>query len=370
MENDIEELNNINFTIVKPDKRKNEIDKKWKKLKIDKTFAESTIRAINEKRENHGVKSLQLDDYLNLRAFILAKEFLTNGEINNENLLYKNFEDLGMSLKISNKKLEAEELVKNWYEENKDYNYKNPEELNCVNFTQMIWQNSEKFGIGYYHINVEELRQKNLNTIIDINNFGEENQGDYIFCYISLYYPAGNIIGEYKKNVKEEFFNNFVIPKETEIPDKKIFQKDLNKDKSKIKGKKNKTEQFNLNIWNEIEENGQNENKDFNINEIRDAQPNKKEIIDINEIEDAQPNKKEIFNINEVEIENQNEKQTYNINIIERENQNEKETYNINVIKEENKNENKDYNINEIKEENQNEKEDFNINIIKKSDYY
>ena len=290
----MKEKNNINYSIVKHDKRKNEIDKKWKKLNIDKTFAESTIREINEKRENHGIKSLQLDDYLNIRAFIIAKEFLIKGEINNEKLLYKNSEDLGMNLKLSNEKLKAEELVKNWYEENKYYDYENPEELSCTNFTQMIWKNSEKFGIGYYHLNEEELKQKNQNKVIDINNIEEDNQIDYTFCYIALYYPAGNVIGEYNKNVLQEFLKNFVMFKETEIPEQEICEEEWNKNISKIKGKQNKKGFHFWNMRNKIEENEENENEYLNINEIDDDEP---EVIDINEIRDDEP---EIIDINEI----------------------------------------------------------------------
>ena len=131
-------------------KRKNEIDKnKYKDITIDKNYATSAIKANNEYRISHNAKILQLDNYLIERAFILAKEFLINGEFDNKNLLYSNCEDLGMNLKMSNQKLNPEELIEIWYEENRDYNYKEPNEFECNNFTQMIWKNSTKFGIGY-----------------------------------------------------------------------------------------------------------------------------------------------------------------------------------------------------------------------------
>ena len=301
MGNDQRDTDNIDYSIVEQDKkRKNEIDKKFKNLKIDKTFVDSAIKAINDKRGNHGVKSLELDDYLNLRAFILAKEFLTKGTINNENLLYINREDLGMNLKMSNKKLEAEELMENWYEENKDYNYENPEELNCNNFTQMIWKGSEKFGIGYYHLNEKELDKKNQSIYININSFGEDSQKEYEFCYIALYYPAGNIIGEYKNNVLEEYFKNFVIIKEIEPINQEMNLELSNKNKSKKEGKQNNKGESFWNMSDEVEEIEQNENKDFNRNEIGKKQPNKKEIYNINEIEEENQNEKQLSNINEI----------------------------------------------------------------------
>jgi len=170
-------------------KRKNEIDKKlYKNLIIDKNFIEIALETNNKFRRKHIVEPLELDEYLNKRAIILAEELLKKNEFYNENLLYKNGEDLGMNVKLSNEKIKPEKLMEIWYEENKKYNYENPEEFECNNFTQMIWNNSTKFGIGYYH-----LKNK-------INN-NENNSNKFEYCYIALYYPPGNIPGEYKDNV-------------------------------------------------------------------------------------------------------------------------------------------------------------------------
>ena len=208
MGNDLkEDLNSIKYQKFETNiKRKNEIDKiKNKTLKIDSTFINNALISNNDFRIKHGACPLKSDDYLNKKAYILAEEFLIKGEFENENLLYKNFEELGMNIKMSNKKLDAEILMKKWYEESNDYNYKDPQELDCNNFTQMIWKKSINFGIGYYQLDEQDkikINQKNNNVR---ENTEETSQKEYEFCYIALYYPAGNIPGEYKDNVSKEY---------------------------------------------------------------------------------------------------------------------------------------------------------------------
>ena len=179
-------------------KRKNQIDKKkYKDITIDKNFATSAIQANNEYRISHTANILKLDDYLIERAFILAKEFLIKGEFDNENLLYSNCKDLGMNLKLSNKKLEPEILMEKWYEENINYNYEKPEVLECNNFTQMIWEDSTNFGIGYYHLNEKD---KNINKI-NIEDKKKKNMNIVMLHYIIQ--PA-----IYQENIKLMYLNS------------------------------------------------------------------------------------------------------------------------------------------------------------------
>ena len=69
----------------------------------------------------------------------------------------------------------------------------------------MIWKNSNKIGIGYY--------------------FSQENKKYY---YVALFYPAGNIPGEYKSNVlkkikeKKVEKNSQKNKKEIELENKEI----------------------------------------------------------------------------------------------------------------------------------------------------
>ena len=186
-------------------KRKNEIDNKISlDIKIDNIFVDQALKKINDLRQLHGTKNLKQDDYLNKRAYIIAKDLLNKGECFNENLHYKNFEELGMNVKMSNEKIDPEKLMEDWYKENKNYDYNNPIDFECNNFTQMIWKDSTNFGIGYYQLNNKKEKEiiDNKNEIKKIET--KKKQSQYEFCYIALFYPAGNKPGKYKDNVKKE----------------------------------------------------------------------------------------------------------------------------------------------------------------------
>ena len=197
--NDKKKNDNIDRKFMERKKRNIQIDKNLlKNLKIDNSFVENAIKKINEYRKLHGVEPLIQDDYLIKRAFILSKKKLTN--YFSEDFLYKDGDDLGCNFEKCEDDIKAEKLIEKWYQENKSYNFIEPIELECNNFTQMIWKNTKRFGIGYYH----------------------EKEKNKIYC-VALFHPAGNIPGEYKKNV---------LKKRKEISDlenpKKIQEKSAN----------------------------------------------------------------------------------------------------------------------------------------------
>ena len=198
----------INFRAIKINKnRVNKIDKK--NIEIDdtqKNFIEQARKENNKYRKLHQAEPLENDDYLCKRALILAKQFLKGEPFDIENLLYSNREDLGMNALKSEEELNGEQLMKRWYEEINNYNFKEQQqELECNNFTQMIWKASKKIGIGYYCL-PEEIKTTKNNTNQNQNQNIEKNEENKKkkFYYIALYYPAGNIPNEYEKNVLEK----------------------------------------------------------------------------------------------------------------------------------------------------------------------
>ena len=96
----------------KPKKVK-EIDKKEIKdlPPNDKNFMIEALKSNNEKRNLYKAKPLEKDDDLNKRARILAKQYSLIREFDNEYLLNKNYEDLGINLKISDIELDAKQLM-------------------------------------------------------------------------------------------------------------------------------------------------------------------------------------------------------------------------------------------------------------------
>ena len=162
----------------------NILSQKLEDLKIDKEFVKKALKKNNEYRKLHGIEDLLPDDYLVKKAFILAKKMFQ--DFCNEDLVYKDGSEIGTNFEKCEKKMEPEKLMDKWYYENKKYNYIEPIELENNNFTQMIWKNSKRFGIGYYCQNSKD-NEKNLET--------------KKYYYVALYYPAGNIPGEYKGNI-------------------------------------------------------------------------------------------------------------------------------------------------------------------------
>lgn len=173
-----------------PDRTLNEIDDSEAKKLVDKQFYNAALERNNVYRNLHGVGQLKKDDYLYKMAFILAKQKLREDTLKYNNLTYKNHDELGMNVLICDKKLDGEQLMDEWYDEINNYNFIEPNEYECVDFTQMIWKNSEKFGCGYYCLEVNEENENNNN----------ENQSKK-YCYVALYHPAGNIPGKFTKNV-------------------------------------------------------------------------------------------------------------------------------------------------------------------------
>jgi len=194
----------IEHKIIERKKRNIQIETKYlENVKINNEFVEKALKRINEYRKLHGVKPLIQDDYLIKRAFILAQKKLTN--FKSEDFLNEDGEDLGTHFVKSEKELDVEKLIDNWYNENKNYNFIEPIGLESNNFTQMIWKNSSKFGIGYF--------------------CSQENEENKKYYYAALFYPAGNIPGEYKGLFKKRAEKNKL--KDDKIKDKKNIRNEL-----------------------------------------------------------------------------------------------------------------------------------------------
>jgi hypothetical protein len=181
------------------DKKRNiQIDKtKYGNITYDEKFAQKALDENNKYRKMHNSNPLKLDEYLCLRATIIAKPISLDESYDNENLLYEDGKEVGIISYSSENELNPEELMQKFYEEINDYNFIEPKEFECLSFTQMIWKNSKKFGIGYYYLKDDE--------IMDINIRNSQSEDTDVkpkkFSYVALYYPPGNKPGEYNENV-------------------------------------------------------------------------------------------------------------------------------------------------------------------------
>ena len=99
-----------------PDKNRkaNKIDENKSKeidKKFDLKFVSDALDKNNYYRKLHGVKPLDSDNYFNKMGFILAEQYLTEGTLENNNLKYKNHEELGMNVLSSDEKLQGKQLM-------------------------------------------------------------------------------------------------------------------------------------------------------------------------------------------------------------------------------------------------------------------
>ena len=130
----------------------------------------------NEYREKHNSKPLTINEELNKLAKDYVKH-ISNGKTFSNNIYQGIF--LGENIYISKgeESFDAKNMCDAWYNEIKNYDKNlNEYQKNTSHFTQMIWKNTKEIGFG--------LKRK-----------------DGIYYGVVLYYPAGNVLGEYEENV-------------------------------------------------------------------------------------------------------------------------------------------------------------------------
>lgn len=133
----------------------------------------------NELRNIHNSPELQFNEELNAKAQEYAKNLFESNNNKKKYFSFNMFKDsfLGENILIAKKK-SPEDICKQWYDENKNYNYgTNKFQNNAAHFTQMIWKNTKEIGIGFHFDN------------------------DSNFCLVVYYYPSGNTLGEFSKNI-------------------------------------------------------------------------------------------------------------------------------------------------------------------------
>jgi len=72
----------------------------------------------------------------------------------------------------------GKEMTEAWYNEHRKYDYNNRQnyQSDAGHFTQVVWKNSQEVGFG-------------------------QAQGTSMNFAVAMYYPAGNFLGEFDKNV-------------------------------------------------------------------------------------------------------------------------------------------------------------------------
>jgi hypothetical protein len=124
------------------------------------------------------------DEKISKLAQKYAQKLFDSGKFQHSHNKYKS-KKMGENLakwkgKKSKLTFDVTKVVNGWYDEVNKYDFINSSYKRGIgHFTQLVWQNSRRIGIGYI---------KNGNTAIVVCN----------------YFPAGNIMGEFSKNVLQK----------------------------------------------------------------------------------------------------------------------------------------------------------------------
>jgi uncharacterized protein YkwD len=143
------------------------------------TFRNVCLKQHNVYRRNHKVNDLKENFELNSIAQKYAEKLASTSSFSHSGASFHG-DPLGENLFMQGgRPMIGEMAADSWYDEIKDYNFKNPDSSSGVvgHFTQLVWKDSEEIGIGC----------------------AQSRDGAYYV--VANYFPAGNYIGEETENV-------------------------------------------------------------------------------------------------------------------------------------------------------------------------
>jgi len=148
---------------------------------LENKFTRNTLEFHNKYRSQHKAPPMQLSAALCGRAQAWAN-FLAH----TDSFFYEESPTVGMNLffRLSNdcnySELTAHDIVADWYSQKTNYDYDKENlqnNINCGNFTQLIWKSSKYLGVG-------KARSSTGKVLV-----------------VATYMPRGNVPGEYEENV-------------------------------------------------------------------------------------------------------------------------------------------------------------------------
>ncbi len=113
-------------------------------------FCQKVLEAHNKYRKIHHVEPLILNNKICKIGENYDKHLANLGHLENSDNCYKE-ETLGENLYCCfGYKDSGEEVSKNWYDENKKYNYNGDWKSGTGHFTQMVWKGTKEVGFGKF----------------------------------------------------------------------------------------------------------------------------------------------------------------------------------------------------------------------------
>lgn len=149
-----------------------------KDFNLDK-FRADLLKKTNELRKNHQADELKVNKDLEAVAQKYAEKLAAEKSFAHSHAKFKG-DNMGENLFMQmGRKMVGEMPAESWYSEIKDYNFEDPKKKTGVvgHFTQLVWKGSKEVGHGC----------------------AKASDGSYYV--VGNYYPAGNWMGEEKKNV-------------------------------------------------------------------------------------------------------------------------------------------------------------------------
>lgn len=144
-------------------------------------FIDECLVAHNKYRKLHGVPPLKHNPDLSDIALLWAKKIAKKGRLEHSGAKYDGKhlgENLAMWFMKGAEKYDGQEATDQWYEEIELYNFDRPGFTGATgHFTQVVWKGSHEVGFG---------------VAIAPNGY---------FYAVANYFPAGNVMGEFDRNV-------------------------------------------------------------------------------------------------------------------------------------------------------------------------
>ena len=137
------------------------------------------LETHNQKRALHGVQKLTANPRLDQIAQRYADKLAQTNSFQHSGDKFDG-QPMGENLFMQGgRQMTGDYCTNSWYDEIKDYNFNNPERKTGVvgHFTQLVWKGSREVGFGC----------------------GVSSDGAYYI--VANYFPAGNYVGDYPKNV-------------------------------------------------------------------------------------------------------------------------------------------------------------------------
>jgi len=148
-------------------------------------FERDVLDEHNKHRASHNAQRLVLDKKLSRNATLTAKQAAKSGTFDN----ISPGQSVFVSCATFKREVTGKEVTDAWYSEvcNPDFDFKNPDNEKARGFTQLVWKDTSRFGVG--------------------KATGPGKDGEICVYIVGVYRPPGNLVGFFEENVEKATFD-------------------------------------------------------------------------------------------------------------------------------------------------------------------